>query len=88
MILKGWGAGLLIDKLFFWGGHTVAYGGSQVRGRIRAAAVAYTTATAMQDPSHILDLHLSSQHCQILNPLSKAKDGTRILMDTSLVLYH
>ena len=33
-----------------------------------------TTATAMPDPSHFCDLHHSSQHCQVLNPLSKARD--------------
>ena len=31
---------------------------------------ACTTATAMQDPSYICDLRLSSQQCPILNPLS------------------
>ena len=31
---------------------------------------AYTTDTAMLDPSHICDLHHSSQQCQLLNPLS------------------
>ena len=41
--------------------------------------LAYTTATAMWDPSHIWDLHHSSQQCQILNPLSKTRDRTRIL---------
>ena len=35
---------------------------------------AYTTATATLDPSHICDLHHSSRQCQILNPLSKARD--------------
>ena len=34
----------------------------------------YTTATAMQDLSHVCDLHYSSQQCQILNPLSKERD--------------
>ena len=43
---------------------------------------AYATATAMQDPSYIWDLHHSSQQHQILNPLSEARDGTCILMDT------
>ena len=34
----------------------------------------YTTATA--DPSHTCDLHHRSRQHQILNPLSKARDGT------------
>ena len=47
---------------------------------------AYITATATWDPSHISDLRCSAQQCQILNPLSEARDQTRILMDTSRVL--
>ena len=31
--------------------------------------LAYATATATSDPSHICDLHHSSQQCHILNPL-------------------
>ena len=49
---------------------------------------AYTTATATPDPSLIYDLHRSSQQCQILNPLSEAKDQFCLLMDTSPVRYH
>ena len=56
----------------------VAYGSSQARGRIAAAAEAYTTAIAMPGPSHICDLCHSFQQCQILNPLSGARDQTRI----------
>ena len=42
-------------------------------------------AMATPDPSHICDLcHSLNQH-QILNPVSKAKDWTHILMDTSRV---
>jgi len=41
--------------------------------------LAYTTATATQNPSHICNLHHSSQQHQILNPLSKARDQTRSL---------
>ena len=44
---------------------------------------AYTTATAMSDPSHICNLHHSSQQFWILNPLSEARDQTHFLMDTS-----
>ena len=50
--------------------------------------LAYTAATAMSDPSCVFDLHHSSQQCQILNPLSEARDGTHILMDTSWVHFH
>ena len=45
----------------------------------------YATATAMWDPSRICDLHHSSEQCQVLNPLSEARDRTHILMDTSQV---
>ena len=41
---------------------------------------AYTTATAMWDPSLVCDLHHSSQQCQILNPLSDARDRIHNLM--------
>jgi len=47
--------------------------------------LAYTTATAMQDPSRICNLNHSSQQCQIFNPLSKAMDQTRVLMVPSQV---
>ena len=46
---------------------------------------AYTTATATPDPSHIFDLHHSSRQCQILNPLSKARDQTRNLKDIRFI---
>ena len=43
----------------------------------------YTTAT--QNPSHIFDLHHSSQQCQIPDPPCEARDWTLILMDTSRI---
>ena len=49
---------------------------------------AYATAAGTQDPSHVCDLQRSSQQHQILNPLSGARDQTRILMDNSRVRYH
>ena len=61
----------------------VAYGSSQARGHIRAAAASPATATAMGDLNHMCDLCHSSQ----FNPLRDARDGTRILMHTSLVCY-
>ena len=48
----------------------------------------YATATAMQDPSRICDLHHSSQQRWILNPLNKARDRTCILRATSWFHYH
>ena len=47
----------------------------------------YASVTATWDPSHVCDLHHSSQQCQILNLLSKVRDQTCILMDTSRVHY-
>ena len=46
---------------------------------------AYTTNSAMPDPSCICNLHHSLKQCQILSPLREARDGTRILMDASWV---
>ena len=47
---------------------------------------AYTTVTAMRDPSHICDLHHSLRQRWILNPLNEVRDWISILMDTSQVL--
>ena len=47
---------------------------------------AYTTATALLDPSRICDLPHSSWQYQILNLQSKARDRTCILMRTSFDL--
>ena len=49
---------------------------------------AYVTATETQDQGHICDLHHSSQQCQIPDTLSKARDWTCILMDTSRIRFH
>ena len=46
---------------------------------------AYARATATQDLSHIYNLHHSSGHGWILNPLSEARDQNHILTDTSRV---
>ena len=43
----------------------------------------HATATATPGLSCICILYHSSQQCQILNPLSEARDQTRLLMETS-----
>ena len=64
----------------------MAYGGSQARGRIRAAAASLHHSHSNARSELICDLHHSSQQRWILNPLSEARDQTRILMDPSQVL--
>ena len=41
--------------------------------------LAYATATAMPDLSHVCNLHHSSRQRQILKPLSEARDRTQNL---------
>ena len=48
---------------------------------------AYTRATATPDPSHVCDLHHSSQQLQFLKPLSEAR-RTHNLMDASWIRFH
>ena len=57
----------------------------RLRVELELQLPAYTTDTAMRDPS--CDLHHSSWQHQILNPLSKARDQTCIFMNTSQVRY-
>ena len=54
-------------------------------GRVEAAA-AGSLRHSNADASHICDLRRSLQPCQILNSLSKARDRTRLLMDTGQIL--
>ena len=49
--------------------------------------LAYTTATAIPDPSLVCNLHHSSRQHWILNPLSGARDRTCILMVPSQVCF-
>ena len=51
--------------------------------------LSYTSATAMRrDLSRDCNLHCSSWQYRILNPLSKARDQTHILVDTSWIHFH
>ena len=65
----------------------VAYGSSRLGVKLELQLPAYATTTATPDPSHICNLHHSPGQCQILNPLSKARDQTHVLMDISRVCY-
>ena len=47
--------------------------------------LAYVAATAMSDLSCICDLHHILRQSRILNPLSEARDQTRVLVDTSWI---
>ena len=49
--------------------------------------LAYTTATATRDLSYICDLHHCSWQRRILNPLSKTRDGTCVLMDICQICF-
>ena len=62
-----------------------AYGSPRLGIKSELQLPAYTTATAMLDLSRIYDLHNGSQQCQILNPLSEARNQTCILTDSSQV---
>ena len=65
----------------------MAYVSSQARGHSEPQLPVYTTAITMQDPSHVCDLHHSSQQCQIPKRLSKARDPTHILRDTGQICF-
>ena len=63
----------------------MAYAGSQAKGQIGVVAAGLHHSHSTLDPSHICDLHHSSQQCWILNLLSKARDWTWVLMDASQI---
>ena len=50
--------------------------------------LAYATATATWDLSHVCNLHHSSRQCPIFNPLSEARDLTHNLMVPSQTRFH
>ena len=64
----------------------VAYESSQARDQVGDTATSLHT--AMPDPSLFCDLHDRPRESQILNPLSGARDQTRIVMDPSRVCFH
>ena len=60
----------------------------RIGGQVELQLLDYTTTIATWDLSHACNLHHSSRQLQILNPLSKARDRTHILIDTSLTCGH
>ena len=80
---------------FFWHFRAVPTAYRQVPrlgGETEVQLLVYTIATVMPDPSCICKLHHSSWQCsrqrQILNPLSKPRDRTCVLMDASQIRFH
>ena len=57
------------------------------RQGVKLELPAYTTATAMWDLTHICNLCYSSWQLLILNPLSKTRDQTHVLLDASQIRY-
>ena len=72
---------------FFFLGHPWCMEVPRLGAESELQLLATATATAMLDLSHICNLHHSSLQRRILNPLSKARDRTCILMDLSWVHY-
>ena len=71
----------------FFSTELTACGDIQARVKWELQLLVYTTATAMQDPSRVCDLLHSSWQHQILNPPSKARDRTCVLMDASQIRF-
>ena len=74
-------------SLFFLGLHLQHMEVPRLGAESELQLLAYTTATVMQNPSWICDLHHSSWQCWILNPLSEARDRSHILMDISWICF-
>ena len=77
------GGFLFVLFFCFQGPHLLHMEIPRVEIKSELQLLAYTTAIAVWDPSHIFDLYHSSWQCRIFNPWSKARDWTLFLMDTS-----
>ena len=77
----------IVYNFFFLGSHQRHTEVPRLGVEYELQLLAYTTATAMENPSHICDPHHSPWQWQILNPLSEARDQTHDLMDTSQVRF-
>ena len=90
MLCNSHNINLLFSLVFAFGGgaHVQHKNVPRLGVDLELQPLACATAIAAQDPSHVCNLHHSSQQCQILIPLSEARDRTCILMDTSRVCCH
>ena len=57
----------------------------RLRVKLELQLQAYQEPQQHEDPSHVCNLHHSSWQCQIPDPLSKARDQSHILMNTSQI---
>ena len=63
----------------------MAYGSSHAEGLVEAAPASLHHTHSSVGSKLPVTFTTSSQQCQILNPLSRARDRTCVLMDTSQV---
>ena len=77
-----WGLyfGFVLFCFVFLGLHPQHMESPRLGVKLELQPLAYATATATPDLSHICKLYHSSQHHRILNSLSKARDRTCNLM--------
>ena len=81
----GWGPGREKERLFFQGSHLWHMDVPRLAVKLELQLPTYATDTATPDLSHVCDLHPSSQQRRILNPLSRARDQTSLLMERYLL---
>ena len=73
---------------FFLGPHSKHMEVPRLGVKSELQPLAYTTATATWNLRRVLDPHHSSWQRPLLNPLSKARDRTGVLIDTSQIHFH
>ena len=73
--------------LFFLGPHPQHMDVPRLGVQSELQLLVYATVTATPDPSLICDLYHSSSQCQILDPLSEARDLTCNLMVPSRICF-
>ena len=76
---------LILTFCFLFSSVPAAYGTSQARGWIRDAAAGICHSHSNARSELCLWLHHSSWQRWILNPLSRARDRTHVLIDTSQI---